>query len=74
VKQSEINFQIEYSPPNEIGYGVERSLLIALTAAFFVNYSQGFKGLLDSDFQYEKYSCTTSNLLLNLGSNVIVDR
>jgi hypothetical protein len=55
VKQSEINLQVEYSPNRKtIGYGVERSNVDSPYSRFFINYSQGFKGLLDSDFQYEK--------------------
>jgi hypothetical protein len=38
-------------PTENNGYGVERS--VDSPYAFFVNYSQGFKGLPDSDFQYE---------------------
>lgn len=55
VKQSEINLQIEYTPNRKtIGFGVERSDVDNPFSRFFVNYSHGFKGLLDSDFEYEK--------------------
>lgn len=55
VKQSEINFQIEYTPNRKtIGYGVERNNVDSPFSRFYVNYSHGFKGLLDSDFKYEK--------------------
>nr|WP_309755939.1 DUF5686 family protein [Flavobacterium sp.] len=55
VKQSEANFQIEYSPKRKtIGFGVERSNVDSPYSRFFVNYSHGFKGLLDSDFKYDK--------------------
>ena len=55
VKQSEANFQIEYSPKRKtIGFGVERSNVDSPFSRFFVNYSHGFKGLLDSDFKYDK--------------------
>ncbi len=55
VKQSEINFQIEYTPNRKtIGYGVERDDVDSPFSRFYVNYSHGFKGLLNSDFKYEK--------------------
>ncbi|MES2804544.1 MAG: DUF5686 family protein [Bacteroidota bacterium] len=55
VKQSEVNFQIEYSPKRKtIGFGVERSNVDSPFSRFFVNYSHGFKGLLNSDFKYDK--------------------
>ena len=77
VKQSEINFQIEYTPNRKtIGYGVERSLVDSPYSRFFVNYSQGFKGLLDSDFQYEKIQLYYKQPIIigPLGrSNVIVE-
>ncbi|MBX9886425.1 MAG: DUF5686 and carboxypeptidase regulatory-like domain-containing protein [Flavobacteriaceae bacterium] len=77
VKQSEINFQIEYSPNRKtIGYGVERSIVDSPYSRFFLNYSQGFKGLLDSDFQYEKIQLYYKQPIIigPLGrSNVIVE-
>ncbi|MBC5840962.1 carboxypeptidase-like regulatory domain-containing protein [Flavobacterium sp. F-380] len=77
VKQSEINFQIEYSPNRKtIGYGVERSIVDSPYSRFFLNYSQGFKGLLDSDFQYEKIQVYYKQPIIigPLGrSNVIVE-
>lgn len=55
VKQSEVNFQIEYTPNRKtIGYGVERDNVDSPFSRFYLNYSHGFKGLLDSDFKYEK--------------------
>jgi len=55
VKQSEVSFQIEYTPKRKtIGYAVERDNVDSPYSRFFVNYSHGFKGLLDSDFKYEK--------------------
>lgn len=55
VKQSEINFQVEYTPNRKtIGYGVERNNVDSPFSRFYINYSHGFKGLLDSDFKYEK--------------------
>jgi ribosomal protein L14E/L6E/L27E len=55
VKQSEINLQFEYTPNRKtIGYGVERREVDNPYSRFFINYSQGFKGLIDSDFDYQK--------------------
>jgi hypothetical protein len=55
VKQSEVNFQVEYSPKRKtIGFGVERNIVDSPFSRFFVNYSHGFKGLLNSDFKYDK--------------------
>ncbi|MDD5148997.1 MAG: DUF5686 family protein [Flavobacterium sp.] len=55
VKQSEVNLQVEYTPNRKtIGFGVERDLVDSPFTRFFVNYSHGFKGLLNSDFKYEK--------------------
>lgn len=55
VKQSEANIQIEYTPNRKtIGFGVERDVVDSPYSRLFVNYSHGFKGVLNSDFQYEK--------------------
>ncbi|HRG18083.1 MAG TPA: DUF5686 family protein [Flavobacterium lutivivi] len=55
VKQSEITAQIEYTPKKKtVGYGVERREVDSKYSRFFLSYSQGFKGILDSDFEYEK--------------------
>lgn len=55
VKQSEINFQVEYTPKRKtIGFAVERENVDSPYSRFFVNYSHGFKGLLNSDFKYDK--------------------
>ena len=55
VKQSEANIQIEYTPNRKtIGFGVERNNVDSPFSRFFINYSHGFKGVLDSDFKYEK--------------------
>ncbi|RVT74472.1 carboxypeptidase-like regulatory domain-containing protein [Flavobacterium sufflavum] len=55
VKQSEVNFQVELTPNRKmIGYGVERNTVDSPFSRFYVNYSHGFKGLLDSDFDYDK--------------------
>lgn len=55
VTQSEANIQIELTPNRKtIGYGVERSDVDSPYSRFFVNYSHGFKEVLNSDFKYEK--------------------
>jgi len=55
VKQSEVNLQVEYTPGKKtVGYGVERLNVDNPYSRFFVNYSQGFKGLMNSDFDYSK--------------------
>lgn len=55
VKQSEINFQVEYTPGRKtFGYGVERNVVDNPFPRFFINYSQGLKGVFNSDFNYEK--------------------
>jgi hypothetical protein len=55
VKQSELNFQIDYTPGRKvIGYGVERTVIDNPYPRFFVTFSKGFKGVLESDFEYEK--------------------
>ena len=55
VKQSEVNLQVEFTPNKKtIGYGVERLNVENPYSRFFINYSQGFKGLFNSDFDYSK--------------------
>jgi hypothetical protein len=77
VKQSEVNLQVEYTPNRKtIGYGVERDLADSPYSRFFVNYSHGFKGLLDSDFKYERLQLYYKQPIIigPLGrSNVIVE-
>jgi len=55
VKQSEINLVGEFTPKRRtIGYGVERQDVDDNYARLFLSYSQGFKGVLKSDFDYQK--------------------
>ena len=55
VTQSELNIQIEMTPKKKtIGYGVERRNIDSPFSRIFVNYSQGFKGFINSDFSYQK--------------------
>lgn len=55
VKQAELNLQVEYTPKRKtIGYGVERRNVDSPFSRFFINYSQGFKGFVQSNFDYQK--------------------
>ncbi|KGO95264.1 DUF5686 and carboxypeptidase-like regulatory domain-containing protein [Flavobacterium enshiense] len=55
VKQSEIELRVDYTPNRKtIGHGVERLLVDYNFPRVFVNYAHGFKGILDSDFDYRK--------------------
>nr|WP_315199808.1 DUF5686 family protein [uncultured Flavobacterium sp.] len=54
--QSEFNIQAEWTPNRRtIAYGVERSIASSPYTTVFVNYSQGYKGILNSDFNYKKF-------------------
>ena len=55
VKQSEINLVAEYTPKRKtVGYGVDRIDVDYNYARFFLSYSNGIKGVLESDFNYQK--------------------
>lgn len=55
VKQSEINLVAEYTPKRKtVGYGVDRIDVDFNYARVFLSYSQGLKGVLNSDFNYQK--------------------
>jgi hypothetical protein len=55
VKQSEINIVTEFTPKRRnVGYGVERLEVDNNYARIFLSYSQGLKGVLNSDFDYQK--------------------
>ena len=55
VKQAEANLQLEFTLKRKsIGYGVERDYVDSPYSRIFINYCQGFKGLLDSDFNYKR--------------------
>ena len=55
VKQAELNIQIEYTPKKKsVGFGVERMFVDSPFSKIFVNVSQGFKGLFNSDFDYTR--------------------
>ncbi|MCW2118651.1 DUF5686 and carboxypeptidase regulatory-like domain-containing protein [Flavobacterium sp. 7A] len=77
VKQSEVSLQIQYTPNRKtIGYGVERGNVDSPYSHFLVNYNHGFKGLLGSDFEYEKIQLYYKQPIIigPLGrSNIIVE-
>ena len=55
IRQSEINFMVNYTPNRKmVGYGVDRMDVDLNYPRFFVSYSQGLKGVFDSDFNYSK--------------------
>jgi hypothetical protein len=55
VTQSEINLMVDFTPYRKnIGYGVERGVVDANYPRIYTSFSQGLKGVLDSDFEYEK--------------------
>jgi hypothetical protein len=55
VKQSEAYLQMEWTPTRvTTGYGVERKETTNPYPRIFVNYSNGMKGFLNSDFNYQK--------------------
>lgn len=55
VSQSEINIIAEFTPNRKtVGYGVDRLDVDFNYARFFVSYSNGIKGVLQSDFNYQK--------------------
>lgn len=55
ITQTELNFQIDYTPRRKtVGYGVERNTVDSPFPRVFLSYSQGLKGVLNSDFDYER--------------------
>ncbi|SHJ03179.1 CarboxypepD_reg-like domain-containing protein [Flavobacterium haoranii] len=55
VKQAEINLVAEYTPKRKtVGYGVDRLEVDNNYARLFLSYSNGMKGVFDSDFNYQK--------------------
>lgn len=55
VAQSEVYLSVDYTPRRKtVGYGVERSIVDSPFTRIFLNYSQGLKGVFDSDFDYQK--------------------
>jgi len=55
VNQYEYGVMIDYTPKRRtIGFGVERSDVDFNYARLFLNFNQGIKGVLNSDFDYQK--------------------
>ncbi len=55
LKQSEIGLSLLYTPKRKTtGYGVERITVNGNHATIYASLSQGFKGVLNSDFDYAK--------------------
>ncbi|GEP51657.1 membrane protein [Flavobacterium noncentrifugens] len=55
VKQFEAAVQLDYTPNRKtIGYGVERDVVDNPYTRIFVNYAAGYKGIADSDFDYQR--------------------
>jgi hypothetical protein len=55
VKQFEASVQVDYTPRRKtVGYGVERSIVDNPYPRIFVNYAAGYKGIADSDFDYQR--------------------
>jgi hypothetical protein len=55
TKQSELEFAVDYTPRRRtIGFGVDRKDIDNRYLRLYMRYSQGMKGVFDSDFQYSK--------------------
>lgn len=55
TKQTELEFVTEYTPRRKtIGYGVDRQDIDNRYLRLYLRYSQGMKGVFDSDFKYSK--------------------
>jgi len=55
VKQFEAGVQIDYTPGRKtVGYGVERDIVDNPYTRIFLNYAAGYKGIADSDFDYQR--------------------
>jgi hypothetical protein len=55
LEQSEVYLQLDFTPKRKmVGYGVDRTLVDNNYTRFFVNLSQGFKGVMGSDFDYTR--------------------
>ncbi len=53
--QSEVDFSVKYTPNRKtIGWGVERNEVSSVYTTLFFSFSQGIKGVFDSDFDYQK--------------------
>lgn len=55
LKQYEFTVGFDYTPKRlTVGYGVDRLEVESFFPRFFVNFSQGLKGVFNSDFEYQK--------------------
>jgi hypothetical protein len=56
TKQAEVDFSITYKPGRKTSnYGVDRTIINeGAYPILFLNYSKGFTGILDSNFNYDK--------------------
>jgi Family of unknown function (DUF5686)/CarboxypepD_reg-like domain len=55
LKQYEFTFGFDYTPKRlTVGYGVDRLEVESFYPRIFVNFSQGLKGVFNSDFDYQK--------------------
>ena len=55
INQAEFDIQFDYTPGRKsMGTGVERSFVDSPFPRIFLNYSQGVKGIVNSDFNYSK--------------------
>ena len=55
IVQSELDFSVRYTPNKKtIGNGVERTRVNAEYPTFYASYSKGLKGVINSDFDYQK--------------------
>lgn len=53
--QSEVDLSVKYTPNRKtIGWGVERNEVSSVYSTLFFSFSQGLKGVFDSDFDYQK--------------------
>ncbi|MFD2601899.1 DUF5686 and carboxypeptidase-like regulatory domain-containing protein [Flavobacterium suzhouense] len=55
LKQYEFGFLVDFTPKRRtVGYGVERTDVDYNYTRIYLNFSQGIKGIMDSDFDYKK--------------------
>lgn len=55
LKQYEFGFLVDFTPKRRtVGYGVERTDVDYNYTRVYLNFSQGIKGIMDSDFDYKK--------------------
>lgn len=55
INQAEIDISINYTPGRKtIGYGVEKKVINDSYPILFLGYTQGLKGVLGGDFNYQK--------------------